>query len=313
MSKGCFRQPSVGGPVLDRPARRRLPRMSWRTEWRALSDRIAGLAESGRFLLASLSAQANDQFAVTRKHILPEAREIIAALEKFRQRHETVLPPTAASAIKEVLPTVLVGDGSHPTPDLQVIAPLGVLRSRVEFLLRESEAPMRALTERAFEHLQRLIVADSDTRRKWQTAFTDGEVACEALGGAHLLSHGIWAFKARATGDAPGAAEATDLVYQEPIALATAERVADALVLTEWKLVRSASDLEAQASVAIRQTDLYKAGVLGGLELTRTRYIVLLSEDVHAQTVERVSSGITYRVIMIRVNPSTPSKTARRK
>jgi hypothetical protein len=288
--------------------------MSWRLEWKALSSRVQALVETGRFMLTSLAAQNTDQFGVTRHYVLPEAREIVAGLDAFRRRHEAVLPPLAAAAIKDLLAKITIGDGSgnHPILDLQVIAPLGVLVARVEYLLRESEAPLKALTERAFEHLQRMIVSDSLTRDRWRAAFASGETSCEALGGAHLLSHGIWGFKAKGTGDAPGAAEATDLVYQEPIPLETAERVAEGLVLTEWKLVRSVEEAEPQAEVAIRQAELYRAGVLGGLELTRTRYVVLVSEDIRASTSERRVSEVAYRTVMIRVNPSPPSKAARR-
>src|SRR5262245_46505022 len=125
--------------------------MSWRAEWSALSDRIASLTEVGRFMLASLSAQATDQFGVTRKYVIPEVHEIKTALEAFRKRHETVLPPNVVVAVKDMLANLSIGDGNHPILDLQVIAPIGVLRSRVEYLLRESEAPIRTITERAFE------------------------------------------------------------------------------------------------------------------------------------------------------------------
>jgi hypothetical protein len=54
-------------------------------------------------------------------------------------------------------------------------------------------------------------IADSSIRQKWRNAFDEGEVACEKLGGVHLLLHGIWAFKVHTP------EERTDLVLQEPI------------------------------------------------------------------------------------------------
>ena len=70
---------------------------------------------------------------------------------------------------------------------------------------------IRTRSERAFAHLQRHFVADAECRDKWTSAFTDGEVACEALRALHLLLHGLWAFKV----DNAGAR--TDLVFQEPL------------------------------------------------------------------------------------------------
>ena len=56
---------------------------------------------------------------------------------------------------------------------------------------------LRARSERAFLHLRRLLAVDRDVRAKWKAAYEgkQGEVACEALGAVHLLSHGIYAFK----------------------------------------------------------------------------------------------------------------------
>ena len=51
------------------------------------------------------------------------------------------------------------------------------------------------ITERAFAHLQRSIIADDEIRKKWLSAFSDGETKCEKLGSVHLLSHGVWDLK----------------------------------------------------------------------------------------------------------------------
>ena len=94
-----------------------------------------------------------------------------------------------------------------------------------------------SLTERAFEHLNRSIVVDSGLRQRWQAAHDRNEPACEALGGVHLLSHGIWAFKAK------GPKAETDLVYQEPPTdIGRIKRSSDGLVLTEWKRFRTGDD-----------------------------------------------------------------------
>jgi len=55
--------------------------------------------------------------------------------------------------------------------------------------------------------------------------------------------------------------------------------VADVLVLTEWKLAKTRDEAEAVARTAREQTHLYAAGVLAGIELSRYRYIVLVSPE----------------------------------
>ena len=73
----------------------------------------------------------------------------------------------------------------------------------------------------------------------------------QEFGGAHLLLHGIWAFKVHTP------EERTDLVLQEPIRdYDEVERAAEALVLTEWKIVRNASQWEEKAKKRIMSTDL---------------------------------------------------------
>jgi hypothetical protein len=161
----------------------------------------------------------------------------------------------------------------------------------------------RRRSERAFVHLQQLIVANPSIRASWKTAFDEGEVACERLGGAHLLLHGIWAFKAHG----PGAR--TDLVLGEAVTDAAAvERVADALVLTEWKLVRKEADATSIAEQARSQASHYGAGLLSGIELADYRYIVLVSLRGLPKLVDVTEGGTTYRHVHIAIAPPSPSK-----
>jgi hypothetical protein len=57
----------------------------------------------------------------------------------------------------------------------------------------------------AFEHLRRSIVVSQDAQKSWEIAFNEREATYEKLGAVHLLSDGLWAFKATATGGATGA------------------------------------------------------------------------------------------------------------
>jgi hypothetical protein len=93
--------------------------------------------------------------------------------------------------------------------------------------------------------------------------------------------------------------------------LAAIQRSARTLALTEWKLVRSETDLVTKAEEARNQAGLYSSGPLRSLELKRTRYVVLVCEQ-EAHPPEDVSvSGITYRHVVVPVRPAVPSKSAR--
>ena len=119
----------------------------------------------------------------------------------------------------------------------------------------------------------------------------------------HLLLHGIWAFKAFAKG------ERTDLILGEPLTdLSQVESTAEALVLTEWKVVRSAGEVDKKAEEAYTQAKLYGAGSLAGFELAGYRYLVLVSEDRLKVPPERPEQEIIYRHINIPVNTRVPSK-----
>ena len=126
----------------------------------------------------------------------------------------------------------------------------------VDFHLADHEARSRSLVERAFLHLDRLIVADNAVSRAWTNAFKKtGETACERLGGVHLLHHGLWAFKAH------GAGARTDLILGTPIKqddIDRAARAAETMVLTEWKCVRTPSELAAKHEEALSQLRQYR-------------------------------------------------------
>lgn len=174
-------------------------------------------------------------------------------------------------------------------------------------LLTDFTAHARRLSERAFVHLQRSIVVDESVRQRWQQAFRAGEVACEKLGALHLLQHGIWAFKVYAPG------ERTDLIFQEPLREAEPEKAAEALVLTEWKIVYASSELDAKISEARMQADRYGTGCLGGLELAGYRYLVMVTEKHMKMPADSQEGNVVLRHLNIAVDPDPPSIDARRR
>jgi hypothetical protein len=141
------------------------------------------------------------------------------------------------------------------------------VRSEFQYHLDSNqEERIRSRADRAFDHLNRLLVVDDALRDRWSRAFAQrrGEEACEKLGSAHLLWHGIFSFKAGAKG------AATDQIFGEPINVHEAERVADGLVLTEWKKCET-RDGSAQFEQARRQLTAYGSGLLSGIWLGAAR------------------------------------------
>jgi hypothetical protein len=271
--------------------------MNWIERWQALSARILGLMDAGNFLIQALQVNSSDTRALTR--LIDEWKQIHGELTAFKQEFCDQMPPLAAEALlefcREPIPEYQPGAGAVT---LQPMAQLQIFCARFTYLIRDSEIEGRNVTELAFEHLRRLIVVDEEARTKWQSAFNKNEVACEKRGAVHLLTHGVWAFKVQ------GTSEATDLVYGEPLnrTRQVLRRTARVIVLTEWKRVRSPDDADAKAAEARRQTNEYAAGVLGDLELKRTRYIVLVGERQQTPPSDLEEKGILTGTFGSRLN-----------
>lgn len=285
--------------------------MSWRVEWKALSDRISGLLDSGRFYLESKAIQSSDPYGVAKNQLLPQAQKIFDELQRFHTLYASVLPSQAATCLSEFVSGFASKfSGNVDAPQLQAavqfrVTALVSFRSEFHFHLTDFAAFAKRLSERAFLHIQRSIVADPDERAKWKHGFGKGEVECEKLGAARLLLHGLWAFKVNAAG------ERTDLVFDEPIGIEQVERSAEALVLTEWKIAKSRSEISQKVNEAKSQAKRYSQGALAGLELTRYRYLVIVSDKTIDMPPDDCEGDVTYRCINIAVDPDTPSRSSR--
>jgi hypothetical protein len=281
--------------------------MNWVTDARALDQRIRGLVEAGEFFVRTLAVNTEDSYRVSDRYLSPEASRIFEEVVAFRERYSAVLPAAAIDAIDRFVGSarpLMTGSDLKTLALLKArLAPLAAFRAELAYHLSDRTAVAHRLSERAFQHLQRSIVADAAVRARWQDAFKQGETACEKLGAAHLLSHGLWAFKAF------GAGEATDLVFPEPIDPTKVESAADALVLTEWKVVRQPTDTIPQAKQAHTQAARYVRGVLGGLELHAYRYLVLVSQDFIDRPRDFTEDSVRYRHVNIAVTPGSPSKS----
>jgi hypothetical protein len=80
-------------------------------------------------------------------------------------------------------------------------------------------------------------------------------------------------------------------------------------VLTEWKRVLSPAKTAAIAGIARKQAARYTVGALGGVELARYRFIVLVSKENLMPLANHSENGIEYQHVNIAVNPKAPSKS----
>lgn len=283
--------------------------MNWHTEWKAISDRISGLSTAGQIFLRFYSSRASDSYGSIKKELLPQAQNVFKSIEQFLEVSEAHLPITAADCAKRFIEskkTLFFANNPGDYPRLQAVL-VSLLSFQTEFTYQVSDVSVftRRLVERAFTHLNRSIIADATIKEKWKAAYSQGEASCEKLGAAHLLLHGIWAFKASAEG------ERTDIVLGEPLKdLSQVENTAEAMVLTEWKLVKdSKSELEEKTSQALKQAKRYSAGILAGFELASYRYLVIISKDVLEMPQDIRGDDTIYRYINVAVDPKTPSKS----
>lgn len=285
--------------------------MNWHSEWAAIAARIEGLISAGHFFIRAMGIVSSDSYNVTEHHLGKEAKEILASLRSFLDAHHAAIPPEAAATLARFLESygaAIMDEKVKGLDGLKLrVTSLAAVRSSVQYHLSNFESITHKRVERAFLHLQQTIVADDTAKERWNAAFSKGEVACEKLGAAHLMLHGIWAFKVSAEGGR------TDLVFGDK--LNDAQRIssaADGLVLTEWKIVKDERDSESIANTARDQTRHYAAGILSGIELSHYRYIVLVSPEQLPQLPDIEDGSTIYRHINISVQPLVPSRAALR-
>lgn len=285
-------------------------------QWQALSGRIRGLVQAWQ-----LSTSGNAFGGLIASKFLLQGLKILADLEVFSKSFGDLLPPSAIDAIKNCVskddhsPGMLLGPhttGSPPNLWQEQIGTalilLAAFETEMTFILSDVQAAIRARSERAFEHLRRLIVVDAATRQQWKVALKEGETSCEKLGAVHLLWHGIFAFKVNAAGGR------TDLVFPErPVDGLGEQRYADGLILTEWKVARPDDQSHEKFVEARAQAKLYTQGVLAGVELTTVRYVVVVSSQHVEEPADMQDGTVIYRHINIAVDPETPSTASRKR
>ena len=279
--------------------------MTYLDEWRKIVGRIRGVENACRLYL-EFARETRDDPGSVRMVILDSVEAIVVDLATFQQQFVGLLPIQARVSISSFLEKLRPHQAeSNASRKLQALAGrLVAFEGECSYLLSDQQTLIRRISERAFLHLQRSIVADTDIKQKWKEAFERGERACEKLGAAHLLLHGIWAFKA------DGERGETDLIFGEPLQTYGDQlHLADGLVLTEWKKATESSDVGRRFQEARQQAAQYARGVLGGTVLTGYRYLVVVSKDWHADPPDESHQGIVYKHVNLAWDPKTPSKT----
>lgn len=279
-------------------------------QWNTLSHRIRDFTQAGQQLF-----KFNDSYG-TIKRFGMHGVKILAALEEFRDAFRHSLPQSVIDAINscvnkdaDISVAKLLNDTSviAELKKEQVWAALAMLVNfeiEVTYILSDAQVAIRSRLERAFLHLQRLIVVDDVVRNQWKAARNLNEVSCEKRGAVHLLWHGIWAFKVVGDG------ERTDLVSQQIVdGVPEEQRFSDGLVLTEWKVASNDAEAQKQFADALRQAKRYTKGVLAGNELSAFRYLIVVSPH-HITRPNDIEDekGVVYRHINIAVDPETPSQ-----
>jgi hypothetical protein len=289
--------------------------MNWYYEWTALSARIQGLLDAGSFFYSAGQLSSSDNLSVRKKILLASAEKIVISLQDYLNKYQTSFPGDALQSLQSFLENPDIKNFNFKPNQGQIrghvqfaLTSLAAFQSEFAFIITDTQVVALRNTERAFLHLQRSIVADEEIKNKWLSGFTQqGETQCEKLGALHLLSHGIWAFKAHAEKGR------TDLILNEPLVdTSLIEKTSTALVLTEWKAVRKDSELEKKISEAYEQTKTYKAGVLGGIELSNYRYLIMVSKKNMKMPSDFTEGTIVYRHINIPVDPDSPSLEAKK-
>ncbi len=266
----------------------------------------ADVADMRKLLLRDLCRIARNicMFRVEHESVLSEP--LLVALsdfaEDYERRFKRFLPDCESRFGQTPATGVLTNIVDVNEGIYGVLMLLGAFRAEFEFLSADNEAVARSLVVRSLTHLQRSIVADDTVRRRWKASFTAGETACEKLGACHLLGHGIWAFKASAEG------ERTDLVLGSRLEVTDdVRRAAEALALTEWKVVRHRKEFKQKAQDAFNQAKRYSQGILAGFELASRRYLILVSEDYLTLPDPITEVDAVYEYWNIAVSPHTPS------
>lgn len=276
------------------------------SEWKRISARIKSLRDSNIGSGHHFSYKIISEFAV----------DTYSSIIAFKNNFEKVLPIDVVKFLND-LSTPKHGTSYSKVDILNTVqskeislneqlALLSLIEGEVSYHLSDSQTLIRKNVEIAFLHLQRQLEIDGNVRRDWEKGWKtkegnknkSAENHFEKLGMAHFLQHKIWAFKA------DGLNGRTDAVFFEA-------DIVDGAVLTEWKIVetvKKSKDYSTEINDAKIQAKKYAKGALGAIELSKYRYLVLVSKNYLKGLPDEVVDGdILYKIRNIATYPKSPS------
>ncbi|HWO19382.1 MAG TPA: hypothetical protein VNO30_11425 [Kofleriaceae bacterium] len=281
----------------------------WDVEWKAISRRLNSWCATTEVYLRHIKAGQLSTDGMQRAAATTLGHE---AFEIFESIDRLQLPSDLQQKLDEVKRRLGPLMGAMENSEWSFLISnrwvvLVALRSPLDDALAATEEPRRRLVDRAFLHLKRTLTVDHDARQRWSNAFSEtrAEERCEKLGALHLLSHGIYSFKADA------GSGRTDLILGTPLAVTDDVQSAEALVLTEWKLVRNGDDPAFKAREGKAQADRYSSVELAGIELQRHRYVVLVSMNAVPVPGSEQHLNVTTHYVNVVINPLSPSEHSR--
>lgn len=274
--------------------------------WRIISRRILSLRNAAE--LYGLFQCSNTTDIGSAAYLSEQVISILEALKDFRDRFSPTLPQEALDVLAAFVAraeTKMKQERDLKESRTGVVLLVG-FESHMSALLAGTQEIIRTRTERALLQLRWQLIVDESIREKWREAFKH-ERLCEGLGAAHLIGHGICAFKVRA-----GHSE-TDLIINEPLEDLANSPAVDGFVSTEWKRVDDAN-VDTQLDDARGQLALYQQGALSSMTLSAVRYVIAVSlEALKVPLQDVVDNGVTYRQINLVVDSIPPSKEVKKR
>lgn len=237
--------------------------------------------------------------------------QVSQAIQDYLSVHRHELPEPAKGAIERYIGFYRRLAAKPVTADATktqaLVVALASLSSEVAGCLLSDQSSILLASELAFLHLNRTLHVDTTEQAKWAAAFKMGETEVEKFGALHLLRHGIYAFKAHASG------ARTDLMFQEKCQQSHFEKLpVSGLVLTEWKLFKGNGNARSAFQQAERQAKEYQATALAGVELRSTRFCIVVSKEQVQTPDDKYDGSVRYKFINIAINRLSPSALARK-
>jgi hypothetical protein len=117
----------------------------------------------------SWAVHDSDSFGAVR-YIACSTKDVNKSLQEFLAFYSNEIPEIAKAALSEFINSDWVVDDprQYKTETILSVSKLIMFCAKFEYLICDTEIDSRNRTERAFEHLKRLIAIDGDTSQKWK-------------------------------------------------------------------------------------------------------------------------------------------------